>query len=251
MSFGDLSARMKQARAKKEAEKEGDTKPFDHGESYRLRAKMLGVLIRDARLNAARTLEDCARLLRLQPNEIEAWEYGDAVPSLPQLELLAYYLDVPISHFWAQSTIEKEREVAPDAQKQYLALRQRMIGALLRQAREAANLTIERVAEQTFISPERLATYELGESAIPMHELSAIASALNQRMNYFLEPSSQIGDLLTIREEWKKFTDLDPEIREFAANPSHVGFIKIAMMFSKMPTEQLRDIAEGMLEITM
>lgn len=251
MSFGDLSARMKQARAKKDAEKEGSAKPFDHGESYRLRAKMLGVLIRDARLNAARTLEDCARLLRVQPHVIESWEYGDDVPSLPQLELLAYYLDVPVSHFWGQNTLEKEREVALDVQQQYLTLRQRMIGALLRQAREAAGLSIEQVAEQTFIAADRLAAYELGEIGVPMHELSAIANALNQRMNYFLESSSQIGDLLAIREEWKKFTDLDPDIREFAANPSHVGFIKIAMMFSKMPTEQLRDIAEGMLEITM
>ena len=95
MDFKDISARMKKAR-KDDTEEQRD---YDYGESYRIRNKMLGVLIRDARLNAARTVEDCARLLNVDTQTVEAWEYGDAAPTLPQLELLAYYLDVPVSHF--------------------------------------------------------------------------------------------------------------------------------------------------------
>ncbi|MGQ9890163.1 MAG: hypothetical protein ACUVSX_16990, partial [Aggregatilineales bacterium] len=71
MDFGDLGARFKQAKSGKEEDKAAD-KPYDHAESYRLRARMLGVLVRDARLNAARTLEECARLLNVEPQTVEA-----------------------------------------------------------------------------------------------------------------------------------------------------------------------------------
>jgi transcriptional regulator with XRE-family HTH domain len=247
----DVAARMKAAKDKQQQEKTGGIKPYDFGVSYQLRAKMLGVLIRDARLNAARTIEDCARLLSVEPSLIEAWEYGDEVPSLPQLELLAYYLDVPISHFWSQATMATDKAQKASAQSEYMQLRDRMIGALLHQAREEAGVELSDVAEQTQLPLETLQQYELGEISIPMSELSMLSSIVNRNMDYFLETGSYIGELLKIQAEWKRFTDLDPEIREFAANPLNVAFIKIAITFSKMPVEQLRKAAEGLLEIAM
>jgi transcriptional regulator with XRE-family HTH domain len=253
MGLGDkeLGARLAAARKKDKPESEVSDKPFDFSESYLLRAKMLGVLIRDARLNAARTVEDCARLLRVETHLIEMWEYGEAVPSLPQLELLAYYFDIPVSHFWGQQTLENDRANKTDAQLEYIQLRQRMIGALLRQAREERQIPADQVAATANISVETLQQYEVGEAPIPMHELSVLAGAVHRNMSYFLESSSYIGMLLQIREEWKQFLALEDEVRQFAANPLHLGFLKIAMTFGKMPAEELRKIAEGMLEISM
>lgn len=250
MAFEDISARMKALKGSSSAQ-DAENKPYDHEESYRLRGKMLGVLIRDARLNAARTIEDCARLLRVTPEVIESWEYGDAVPDLPQLELLAYYLDVHISHFWGTQTIENDRTKKIDAQTEYMALRHRMIGALLRQAREEAGLTVAEVAEKSHMDVEQIELYEVGDVPIPMNALPILSNAVNKNMSYFLESSSYIGDLLNLREEWRQFLELDEETREFAANPLNIGFIKIAMTFAKMPTDELRKVAEGLLEITM
>ena len=79
-----FGARFKKARG--EQNEQPEPKPMDFGESYRIRGKMIGVLLRDARLKAGRSLEDCSRLLRTTPNVIESWEFGDDIPSLPQLE---------------------------------------------------------------------------------------------------------------------------------------------------------------------
>lgn len=249
MDFGDLSARMK--RSLKKDDSSAEEKPYDYAESYRLRGKMLGVLIRDARVSASRTVEDCARLLHVNPKMIEAWEYGDEVPSLPQLELLAYYLDIPVSHFWGQKTRQGSEADKTSVQSEYMALRNRMIGGLLRSAREGENLSIDDLSEATKIGAAQIQRYEYGEVVVPMHELSVLASAVNRNMDYFLESNSFVGELLQMRSEWQKFMDLDEDVRQFAANQTNLGFIKIAMMFSHMPTAELRKVAEGMLEITM
>jgi transcriptional regulator with XRE-family HTH domain len=247
MSLNDISARMKQA---KEAKDTLQKKEFDPAEAYRIRSKMLGVLLRDARLSTARTLEDCARLLRITPHEVEAWEYGEGGPSLPQLEILAYYLDVPVSHFWGTETMETSRGRHVDAQTEYVSLRNRMIGALLRQAREEAGLSLDDLSQATHIPVEQLNHYELGELALPMTELTVLALAFKKNMDYFLETSGHIGELLATREEWKHFASLPPDLREFAANPLNMGFIEIALAFSQMPTDKLRRIGESVLDIT-
>jgi hypothetical protein len=84
-----------------------------------------------------------------------------------------------------------------------------------------------------------------------MHELAVLSTIVQKNMQYFMEGESFIGLLLSIREEWKQFIALDTETRQFAANPLNLGFLKIAMMFGKMPAEELRQIAAGILEISM
>ena len=248
MDFKDISDRMKKARG---ADAKSQQKAFDPDEAYRIRGKMLGVLLRDARMNAARTVEDCARMLKVTVAQFEAWEFGDTVPSLPQLEMLAYYLDVPVSHFWGMETLQSERNRDVDVQQEYMNLRSRMIGALLRQARDEAKLSLEALSEETALPAEKIARYELGEAHLPAHELISLASALKKNMDYFLESDSHVGELLATREEWKHFADLPEDLRQFAANPLNLGFIEIALMLSQMPTEKLRRVGESVLNITM
>jgi transcriptional regulator with XRE-family HTH domain len=248
MDFKDASARFKQ---KKENHQEvGQHAEPDVAESYRIRGKMIGVLLQDARLHAARSVVECANLLKVTPEEVEAWEMGERVPSLPQLELLAYYLGVPISHFWGTDTLEATQGRHIDIQTEYIALRDRMVGALLRQARETANLTIEELSAACAVPSENITRYEAGEAAVPMHELSVMAGALKQNLSYFLESSGHIGNWLAIREEWKHFSSLPEDLRQFAAKPVNIGFIEIALMLSQMPTEKLRRIGESVLDIT-
>lgn len=250
MSFEDIAAKMK-ARKAKQDEQKGEDAPYDFQESYRIRGKMLGVLLRDARLAAVRTVEDCARLLHVSPQEVEAWEYGDTVPALPQLELLAFYLDVPVSHFWGSDIVSDAQDNRDTKQPEYITLRNHMIGALLRQAREQAEVTLEDLSELSGIDQGILQSYELGELAIPMHELAILASDVKQSMTYFLETDSHIGTLLAMREAWKNFQELPEDLREFVSNPINRGFLHIAQMFSQMPTDRLREVGASIVDITM
>jgi transcriptional regulator with XRE-family HTH domain len=65
-----------------------------------IRAKKLGVLIRDARLASRRRIEDCAETLQVSSQDFEAFELGEKSPSLSKLEVLAYFWDT-VDHFEA------------------------------------------------------------------------------------------------------------------------------------------------------
>jgi hypothetical protein len=84
-----------------------------------------------------------------------------------------------------------------------------------------------------------------------MHELAVLAAGVNKNVSYFLETSDHIGKWLATLEDWKRFTELSAEMREFVANPRHLGYLEIALAFSKMPVETQREIGTAMLEITM
>ncbi|MFN8378793.1 MAG: helix-turn-helix domain-containing protein [Anaerolineae bacterium] len=248
MAFEDISARMKQARAETATEPKTAADP---AESFRVRARMVGVLLRDARMAAERSQEDCGRLLHVGAAQVDRWELGDETPSLPQLELLAYFLDVPVSHFWGLTTREQSAHDFARVQQEYLALRDRMVGVLLRQAREEAGLSLAALSSATGIPADLIEQYELGELPAPMHELTVLGNAMRKNLSYFLESSSQLGELLALREMWKHFASLPEDLRQFAANPINVGFLEIAYMLSQMPTDRLRRIGESVLNITM
>jgi transcriptional regulator with XRE-family HTH domain len=250
MDFKNVSARLKSKQGNAQSGDGTQPKQHDFAESYRIRARMIGVLIHDARLNAERSIEECADLLRVSPEEMQAWEYGDSAPSLPQIELLAFYLGVPVSHFWGTDTLEAKVGRHSDIQSEYVALRTRMIGAMMRQARDDLGLSLETISEESAIPTDLLAQYEMGELPIPMHELSVLSSILKKNTSYFLETSGYIGEWLQMREEWKHFLELPDEKRQFAANPRNIGFIEIAIMFSKMPVEDLRQVGASILDIT-
>ncbi|MGQ9908065.1 MAG: helix-turn-helix domain-containing protein [Candidatus Flexifilum sp.] len=252
MDIKEIASRIKQRREEDSAARaQAAARTVDPAETFRIRARMIGVLLRDARLKAGRTIEEAARKVQVSPEQFEGWELGDDAPTLPQLELLAYLFEVPVSHFWGVTTLQSQQTDALSFQKEYAALRDRMIGALLRKARLDRGLEIEAVAAQSDLPAERIAAFELGEIPIPMHELTVLAHVVGKNLSYFLESDSHIGEFLAMREAWKTFTELPEEVRRFASNPLNGGYIEFAMMLSQMPADRLRRMGESLLNITL
>jgi len=108
-----------------------------------IRTKKLGVLIRDARMAARRNIKECADAIGIKSGVFRAYEEGRKSPSLPELETLVYYLDLHIDHFWSREI--KSNAPLPietlDLSK-LMAVRQRKIGALLRQERMNASISM-------------------------------------------------------------------------------------------------------------
>lgn len=217
-----------------------------------IRSKKLGVLIRDARMAARRSVKECADAIGSKPGIFRAYEEGRKAPSLPELETLVYYLDLPIDHFWSREI--KSNAPLPietlDLPK-LTAVRQRKIGALLRQERTNASISIRSLAHETGISGARIKAYELGERPIPLPELEALVSTLGGRIETFFDRSGPIGQWLTNEEAIQNFLELPDELRLFAAQPVNRPYLELAMKLSAMSKDKLRSVAEDLLDITL
>ncbi len=174
-----------------------------------LRTKKLGVLIRDVRLTARRNLDECAKAIGVTKGVFRAYEEGRRAPSLPELEILVYYLKLPIDHFWGKASISDDGPATePLDLPQLIELRQRMIGALLRQERNTASMSIKALTLETGIPAGRIKAYELGERAIPVPELEALLTALGGRIETFFDQSGPIGQWMTDQKFMQQFLEL-------------------------------------------
>lgn len=217
-----------------------------------IRTKKLGVLIRDARLAARRTVHECAEAIGVRKSVFREYEEGLRSPSLPELEILVYFLDLPIDHFWnSQSRSESvSRSEKLDLTK-LLAIRQRKIGALLRQERMKSSISIRNLSHDTGIASSRIKSFEMGERAIPLAELEVLVRALGGRIELFFDRHGPVGQWLISEEAVQQFLEMPMEMREFVALPVNRPYLQLAMKLSNMSRDKLRSVAEDLLDITL
>lgn len=216
-----------------------------------IRAKKLGLLIYDARLAARRNVEECASAINVSPEIFQTYEEGSRSPSLPELEVLAYFLNTPLDHFWSRiSRSENNPEHRVAQVDRLISLRQRMVGATLRQLRSDANLSPKEIAERTGISETNLASYELGELPVPLTELESLVAALKSHIDIFLDRRGPVGTWMNQQIAVQKFMDLPSDLQEFVCKPLNRPYVELALRLSELSVEKLRAVAEGLLEIT-
>jgi len=219
-------------------------------EKLLLRNKILGVLIRDARLAAGKTQEACASFLGISASRFSDVEYGERPLSLPEVEALAYLLNVPLKHFWGHHLLEANGK-SQVPMKELLTLRNRVIGVLLRQARLAAGETQGECAAAIGAPGSRISAYEHGQIAIPLAELDTLAGFLNVSLEHFVdEEYSPLGKKMRQNRALEAFGQLPEAVQEFMLEPLHTDYLRVAQRLRQLPAQHLRNIAQVLLEIT-
>lgn len=218
-------------------------------ESDLTRSKILGLLIRDARQYAGRTAQDCAEQLGVDASLFERIEWGEAEISLPILETLALYLDIPVSHFLGDQLLG---QYPPDSYVNFLITRTREIAMHIRVIREEKGMTQENLADASGIPFDTIAEYESGEIAVPILHLDRITKALEHQLVDFLDHSD--GSFVVAHETRHKrlsgFHDLPDDLQAFVSEPINRSYLEIAQKLSQQDVKKLRSIAEGILNIT-
>lgn len=149
-----------------------------------IRRKIMGTLLRHARVTAGRSQAELAAALHISRYRYAQYEHGKQEISLPQLELVADLCGVPLGYFFddeievQDEALEISHEVAPRIQR-------KLQGVLLRQARELAGKTQKDCAAVLGISPRQVSQYEWGEQEIPAAELQVLAPHLGVEVTYF------------------------------------------------------------------
>jgi transcriptional regulator with XRE-family HTH domain len=215
-----------------------------------IRRKIIGVLLQGARTRAGRTKKECADVIGVTPGILSAYEEGRRDVSLPELELLAYYLHVPVSIF-LEGEDESLVSLESPPSSQMAALRNRIIGALLRQAREHKGRTQKDLAAVLGCSPRRIGQYESGQTPMPVTQLEALADELDVPLAYFLDEGvGTVGERELQDRQLEGWKTLPEDVREFVVQPTSLTYLRVAMNLAQMPADTIRNLASGLLEIT-
>jgi transcriptional regulator with XRE-family HTH domain len=213
------------------------------------RSKKLAALIRDARLAARKSLNKCAQLAGVEIDVLRSWEDGLSAPSLPELEALAYALHRPLHYFWGERVKTVDVPLTESMNLPALiGIRQRMVGALLRQQRKNANLSLAALSEQSGISRTRLNGYEMGEHPIPLPLLEGLLTLCGGQIEALFDQKGPIGQWMNQQNAAQDFIKLPPELQNFVTRPLSRPYLELAWKLSNMSADKLRSVAEDLVE---
>lgn len=228
----------------------------------KLKQKILGVLMRNARNRAGLSLEETADLLGLTADTLADYEFGRKEADLPLLEGLGRICNVPVSYFWEDNPL-------PPPDRDYslqkaIVLRRKVIGVLLSQARTQADRSPEELAELLECPVEKVSAYEMGKAALPLSQLKHLSPFLNVSLDYFADgldiaeqaldrqTNGNAGSPSSSRTETgaTHLSHFSDDVQEFLADPANQLYVKLAMRLHGLSSETLRALAEGILDIT-
>lgn len=214
-----------------------------------LRARILGAMLREARLAAGKSLRETAALIGVGAGTLASYEAGRKAISLPELEVLTYQLDIPLRRFWSE---EAARPASKDELNPGLlvSLRQRMVGAQLRVHREALGWTMRDLAEKSDLPVRRLRAYERGDRPVPLPELETILTALGHTLDEYVDAEGPIADWDTNERAVDALLRMPPDLRAFLSAPGHQAYLRMAKRLSELPVEKVRSVAELLIDIT-
>ena len=217
-----------------------------------IRNRIIGILVKRARTSAGKDQRECAEFLGCSPYAYAQYERGAQGLSLPQLEALAYFLNVPVDSLWDDAVAPPE-EVQEESLPldQILLLRRKMLAVKFRQCRQAADLSQGEMGELLGCSAHVVSQYEHGVRDIPLAELELAAERCGHSPAEFMdEETIPLAQAEQQRRLIARLEELPPDVRDFVLKPTNALYLRIAMLLSAMKADQLRQIAENLLDIT-
>ncbi len=219
-------------------------------EAIQVRARVLGLMLREGREAANKSLHELGKAIGCSAERVRAYEFGEKAITLPEVELAAYYLGLPLSRFLEDRTPVAQRMHVEDPQG-VIAVRQRIIGTLLQKARRAAHMSVAAAARLAGVTSHMLRKFELGDRPVPLPVLEVLAVELGVTMDYFREGvPDEMAAWDVSQTQYYQFQCLPPDIRDFVLAPANVTYLQVAQALSVMPADRLRRIAESLLDIT-
>lgn len=216
----------------------------------KLRTKMLGALLREARQNAGKSIKESAELIGTSPSTYSSYEHGRKAVSLPELEVIAFHLDTPLKGFISPG-IQQESEKKPFDPVRIISLRQKMIGASLRKRRNEMDLTIRELADITGVSEYRIGAYERGERPVPLPELEILLHELDQSVEDYIDEDGPVGKWIQEQSAIRHLLAMPKDLREFVVNPENEAHLRMAQRLSSLSADRLRQIAESLLDLAL
>ncbi|MBC8509927.1 MAG: hypothetical protein H8D34_34190, partial [Chloroflexi bacterium] len=82
-------------------------------------------------------------------------------------------------------------------------------------------------------------------------ELEHMLKQLNISIDEFRDQTGPVGQWVVQERAIEQFSELPPELQDFVSKPINQPYLELAQRLSEMSVDQLRAVAEGLLDITL
>lgn len=200
----------------------------------------IGAQIRRARMESGRSTRDLAKLAGISSKRLAAMEAGEIEPALGELEAIAHFLDVSIESLLRDDDPETDEPRKQPDFKMMAALRQRIIGARLKQARLDRDLSITETADKLGLTRAQLHGIEMGKRPLPVSRLLKLIQHYDITVDQLLDLGiGPVGEKQLRVMQHMRFDALPEDVKAFVASASSLPYLQAAMHLSQLPKEQL------------
>jgi transcriptional regulator with XRE-family HTH domain len=211
----------------------------------------IGAQIRRARMESGRSTRDLAKLAGISSKRLAALEAGEAEPALGELEALAHFLNVPIDELMRDTVIDNDEPGRHPDFKRMAALRQRIIGARLKQARLDRGMSITETAEALGLTRAQLHTIEMGRRPLPVSRMLKLMEHYNISVDQLLDLGiGPVGEKQLRVLQHMRFDALPDDVKAFVMSAASLPYLQAAMHLSQLPKEQLSSAAKVLSAIS-
>lgn len=223
---------------------------FDSSSEINGKTPHVSRLISKARQASRKTTRECAAALGIPLKRFTRLESGQEIPSLPEVEMLAYYFELPTHAFLSEEEQEfADTKASPEQIAQLILLRQRILSATLQLARANKKFSLKQLSSQTGIPAARIKRYELTAKPIPLNELQALCTALDIQLDKLMDQSSFAAEVQKSRQAKEHYQALPQEIKDFISDAANLPFLKLAMRLQQTGVENIESLAQGLQQL--
>ncbi len=206
--------------------------------------------IKHIRTIKQRSLHDCAKLLDISKEDYHQFEEGNGSLSLPEIELLAIYLEIPPEVLFEDFSLDFDSFSLLKEEKKHIftELRNKMIGTQLSMERENIGLSLDELSDMTAIPFEALESYENASSDIPLDHLVMICDHLDipvQSLLFQISPNE--FETITTEKNHQERPDFNKQALE--NNEEQVDlYQQMIRGIKSMPAKDQAEIAKLLLK---
>jgi transcriptional regulator with XRE-family HTH domain len=203
-----------------------------------------------AREAAGKSTKECALVLSIPLKKYQKMETGIILPSLPELESIAYFLGILPVDLLKDQTIEFEKQnVNTEQLQQFMQLRHRILSATLQLLRSHKNLSLKEVSSLSGISTARIKRYEMTSTPIPLNDLLALCKALGTTLPTLLDQSGFLAERQKKIERERSIHQLPMVLQDFINDPENLSFLHLAVRLKETGIENLESLAAGLQQL--
>lgn len=192
-----------------------------------------------------RSLHDCAKRLDISKKDYHQFEEGQGVLSLPEIELLAIFLEVPIPSLFEPSEAGLDRLLllSDERKPSYKHLRNKMIQTKLNIEMADLDISVENLNQDTGIPLETLKSYQNNGARIPFAHLAIICDRLGISIKSLLPEETQANQEAPMHEHLKQL-QWQPEYHDNENNDLVDEDKQLQEIFRAIKNLTLKDQAE-------